>query len=104
MPVYNKLVRDKIPAIISAGGKECRTSTISGDALMKALRQKLLEETQEFLDSPDDPAELADILEVMEAILDQMDLSWAQLQDIKQAKREARGGFQEGIYLEWVED
>ena len=42
MPVYNKLVRDKIPAVISAGGKECRTSTIGGDAVMKALRQKLL--------------------------------------------------------------
>ena len=38
--VYNKLVRDKIPAIIEADGKECETEVLDDDAFLVMLDKK----------------------------------------------------------------
>jgi len=37
MKVYNKLVRDKIPEIIEADGKVCRTHILSNEEYIVAL-------------------------------------------------------------------
>jgi len=47
MKTYNKLVRDKIPEIIKAYGRECDTLTASGDEKYKLLEVKLQEEVGE---------------------------------------------------------
>ena len=60
--VYEKLVRDRIPDIIQAKGKDCRFSRVSGEQLKSGLEAKLSEEIQEFIDSGRDLEELADIL------------------------------------------
>lgn len=104
MPTYNKLVRDAIPDVISQTGKEFRTSTVTGETLLTELKKKLLEEAEEFVQSSNDPAELADVLEVMEALAAAMELDWETLRQIQADKRVQRGGFQKGIFLEWVED
>ena len=67
MPIYNKLVRDNIPAIIKASGKSCTTRTLSQNELLKALKEKLNEECQEF-DECENLEELADICEVLMAL------------------------------------
>lgn len=104
MPIYNKLVRDRIPEIIKAGGKKCRVSTVSGEQLIQALQQKLKEEMEEFTASERDLEELADILEVVDALTVQLGSNLERVMELKERKRETRGGFDQGVWLEWVED
>ncbi len=104
MPVYNKLVRDGIPEIIAASGKKCRVSQVSGARLIKGLQEKLFEEMEEFVQSDCDLEELADILEVVEALACQLGSDLSEIMRLKEAKRERRGGFKKGLWLEWVED
>ena len=104
IPIYNKLVRDRIPEIIAESGKECRVSTVSGARLLQALQTKLSEELDEFLASDSELEELADILEVVEALAVQLGSSLSEVEELRQQKRIARGGFEKGIWLEWVED
>ena len=44
MKVYNKLVRDKIPEIIEADGKCCKTEILSDEEYIKMIDAKLDEE------------------------------------------------------------
>ncbi|NLM54429.1 MAG: nucleoside triphosphate pyrophosphohydrolase [Firmicutes bacterium] len=104
MAVYEKLVRDRIPDIIQAKGKDCRFSRVSGEQLMSGLEAKLSEEIQEFIDSGRDLEELADILEVVDGLASHLGSSFEEIMKLKQKKRNERGGFQEGIWLEWVQD
>ena len=48
MKVYNKLVRDKIPEIIEADGKTCKTRILSNEEYIAALEVKLNEEVAEY--------------------------------------------------------
>jgi len=104
IPTYDKLVRDRIPEIIQAGGKRCRFSTVKGERLISGLEAKLWEELQEFVDSNRSLEELADILEVVDGLATHLGSSFEEVVKLKEKKRNARGGFQEGIWLEWVED
>ena len=67
MKVYNKLVRDKIPEIIKADGKECKTRILSKDEYIAALETKLNEEVAEYQEDKN-LEEMADVLEVLQAI------------------------------------
>ncbi len=96
---YNKLVRDKIPEIISKDGKTSEIQIASSDdAFLTFLGQKLVEESQEFSENKD-PSELADILEVMLAILHLKKISFSKLEKIRLDKKEDRGGFDKRIIL-----
>lgn len=64
MKVYNKLVRDKIPEIIKADGKECKTHILSKDEYIAALETKLNEEVAEYQEDKN-LEEMADVLEVL---------------------------------------
>ena len=46
--IYNKLVRDKIPEIIEADGKTCKTEILSDEEYLKMLDAKLDEELAEY--------------------------------------------------------
>lgn len=48
MKAYNKLVRDKIPEIIEADGKTCKTKILSDEEYIAALETKLNEEVAEY--------------------------------------------------------
>ncbi len=104
IPVYNKLVRDEIPRIIEGTGKRYRASTVSGPELIGALQEKLFEELQEFVESEHNLEELADLLEVIEALAHQLGSSLQEVMELKEEKRKKRGGFEKGLWLEWVED
>ncbi len=96
--VYNKLVRDKIPSIIEGSGKQAVTATLPDEQYIERLNQKLLEEVHEFLQSGS-VEELADIGEVMHAIMAYKGISLEEFQRVRRAKLAERGGFQERILL-----
>ena len=48
MKVYNKLVRDKIPEIIEADDKVCKTHDLPDDEYIAALEANLNEEVSEY--------------------------------------------------------
>lgn len=98
----NKLVRDKIPEIIEASGKTCKTRILSQNEYLEALDQKLIEELAEYQESKA-LEELADLLEVMEATVKARGYTWQQLLELKKAKKATRGGFEEKILLLEVE-
>ena len=99
--IYNKLVRDKIPQIIDADGRKAVCRTLEDESYIRHLHEKLLEEVQEYLKSGE-LEELADIGEVMHAILDYKGIPLAEFQKARLDKLEQRGGFKERIFLEEV--
>jgi hypothetical protein len=69
---------------------------------MNLLRAKLVEEALEFFwttDNDEAIQELADLLEVVEATIRQLGHDLPHLQALAQTKRDARGGFDQGIVL-----
>jgi predicted house-cleaning noncanonical NTP pyrophosphatase (MazG superfamily) len=101
---YDKLVRDRIPEIIKEAGKEPVTKMVKDSAELKLLLiDKLAEEMQEYTESGS-VEEIADILEVLQALVEKVHgMNWEQVREIQGRKREERGGFRDGIVLERVE-
>ena len=98
---YNRLVRDRIPEIIEASGKTCVTEILPDDDYIRALDAKLNEELAEYQQSKS-LEELADLLEVMEAVVKARGHSWEDLTCIRQEKRAQRGAFYRKIFLKEV--
>ena len=98
---YNKLVRDKIPQIIKDSGNECICETLSDEEYRRMLNEKLVEEAMEYAKTGD-IEELADMGEVMHAILDYKNTSLEEFQKIRMEKLQARGGFKDRILLKEV--
>lgn len=99
---FNKLVRDKVPSNIEHGGEVVSKTRLSGEALLRALREKLIEEAFEVLDAIDQDSivgELADIVEIIDEILCQLGVGRDELQKRQDKKRERTGGFQDGLVL-----
>ena len=98
---YHKLVRDKIPEIIEKQGKTCITQVLSQDAYIQMVDEKLNEELAEYQESKS-LEELADLLEVMEAAVIARGYTWEELLQVRDEKRQKRGGFQKRILLKEV--
>jgi len=103
MRILNKLVRDKIPTIIENKDEKSVTRILNNSEYETELRKKLQEEVNEFLQD-DNCDELADIMEVVYALAKTKDMSHEELEEIRKKKYEERGGFEEKIFLEKVED
>ena len=99
--IYNKLVRDRIPEIIEADGNICVTEVLSDDYYLQMLDAKLNEELAEYQESKS-LEELADLLEVMRAVVKARDWTWEQLEQVRQEKAAKRGGFEKKIFLKEV--
>ena len=93
---YNKLVRDKIPEILDAKGVYYEKRIASLEEYKGELIKKLDEEIQEF-STAGEVEELADIIEVVDALKKLSEYSEVEL--IRQKKREDRGGFDKRIIL-----
>ena len=66
----SKLVRDRIPDVIRESGREPEVTHVKGEMLRQALKDKLVEEALELKDAENIEEELADVLEVVDAIID----------------------------------
>ena len=102
---HHKLVRDQIPRIIAAAGRQPVTRVLDQAGYLAALRAKLLEEAGEAQAAPDGQlaSELADVLEVLQALAAAHDMSWEDVVSEAARKRAERGGFDQRIFLEYVE-
>lgn len=103
--VHNKLVRDRIPEIIQAAGGRCETMILAGSDYHQALRQKLIEEAQEaaMADPQSLISELADLLEVVDAVMTAYQISRDDVLVEQQHRRQERGGFEKCLWLLWSE-
>ena len=99
MKIYNKLVRDNIPEIMIKNGAKPVTRILDDEDYLKELNKKLLEEVNEYLESGE-PEELADIEEVILAILNTKEISRDNLEEIRRNKCSKRGAFDKKIFLE----
>ena len=113
--IFNKLVRDKMIDIykndvenkISASNYSVKY--LSQKDTLEKLKDKFLEEVQEVFEAydKDDKShlkeEIADVLEVIDAILYHNDISLDEVLKIRDEKKEKRGGFEKGLYLESID-
>jgi predicted house-cleaning noncanonical NTP pyrophosphatase (MazG superfamily) len=107
MPIYNKLVRDRIPEVIAADRKKFSTRILTNEEYIKELKKKSYEELDEYMnaDNNDDAIdELADLLEIIHALAEYHGETFEKVEEIRQKKAEKRGGFKEKIFLIEVED
>lgn len=100
---HNKLVRDKIPEIIKSSGKIPHAHILSDELYLAELDKKLNEECAEY-QADKSLEELADMLEVMYAIVEARCYTVEELENVRLKKREMRGGFKDKIFLEYVEE
>lgn len=101
--IHNKLVRDRIPEIIQAAGKQCAIETMDEEDFHQALRAKLVEEAQEaaVADSIGLVTEFADLYEVMDTLMAACGID-RQAVLVEQKRRQIeRGGFNRRIRLLW---
>lgn len=87
-----KLVRDRIPELITNSGGQPQTREARGEEYPALLRLKLLEEVQEFLDS-DNAEELVDVIEVVHALARHKGVEPERLEELRAAKEREKGGF-----------
>ena len=94
-----KLVRDKIPQIIIADGRTPIVRTLSDEEYLSELDRKLNEEMAEY-QADKSLEEMADVLEVLLAICEARGHSVDELMEVRDKKREKRGGFRDKGYWE----
>lgn len=103
MKTYHKLVCDRIPEIIEADGKTCVCETLSDEEYIRLLDQKLNEELAEYQESKS-LEELADLLEVMQAVVWARGWTLDELEQVRADKAAERGGFAKKILLTAVKE
>lgn len=113
--IYNKIVRDKMIDIWNS-------DKIKGDVydnisykhldkkdILEGLKDKIHEETKEVMEAYDEEdkihlkEELGDLIEVIDAILYHNNIPLEEVLKMREEKKKIRGGFEKGLYLEWVD-
>ena len=95
----NKLVRDRIPELMEARGKSCTTEVLPPEEYLTMLEAKLDEELAAY-HKKRSLEELADLLEVMGAVVKARGNTWDELTKIRKERVEKYGDFS-GRTLLW---
>ncbi len=123
---HNKLVRDRIPNIIIGKGLSFKAHKLDNVEFENELSNKLIEEANEVAERVQwlnhkcgqEPVsneelkydlegiteELADVLEVYINLVKSLKIKTADIEKAADLKRVKNGGFEDRIFLEWVED
>jgi len=104
----NTLIRDNVPAIMSQQGKTCRTAHLDDNKYLEMLNNLFIEEVKRYVeqDSIDnrDIECLADVGEVMHAILALKGVSLEEFQKVRKQRFEELGGYLDRVYLKEILD
>ena len=103
---YGKLIRDRIPEILEAEGLRYEVARLDDEAFPAALLAKLLEEAGEAASAVDADGlarELADLYEVIDAVLEANGLDGDAVRALQARRRGERGGFERRLELRWTE-
>lgn len=102
----NKLVRDNVPNSIREQSRTPNLITLDDTTFQKELFNKLVDEANEVVESQNVSEhlleELADVLEVIDSIVNLKKLNFDQIKNIQTEKRKKWGGFDQKIWLESV--
>ena len=98
-----KLVRDRIPEIIQEDGKTPIIRIVDEEEYVRELDRKLCEEVEEYR-ADGSIEEMADVLEVLQAICIARGYTLQQLEEVRRKKAAERGGFKKRIYWEDNQD
>lgn len=93
-----KLVRDKIPEIIKKVGKKANTRTAQDLEVKQLLLEKIVEEAKELRESGDHE-EIADMMEVIDALLKFENISKEDIEKIRIKKAKEKGSFDKRTIL-----
>src|SRR3989344_3607123 len=97
---FDKLIRDKIIENWDLKyGNNPKWHTASDKEFEVKLKEKLLEEVQEFI-KDDNKEEIADILEVIDAICDLKGFDIEEIKEIKKQKAIKNGAFKKRLILD----
>lgn len=99
---YNKLVRDKIPELIASNGQKATIRVLDETEYLPYLEKKLDEEVAEFHESKS-IEELADIVEVLYALIGALDIDVFEVNYTQHKKKIECGGFEKRLCLIEVE-
>jgi predicted house-cleaning noncanonical NTP pyrophosphatase (MazG superfamily) len=102
----NKLVRDKICDFLSDKNIHCHSRILKKNEFLQALKNKLLEESNEVKKSQNTKdllEEIADVYEVLLAISKAAEISWEEVEKKRKSKSVKRGSFEERLWISSVE-
>lgn len=102
---FDKLVRDGIVPAIEAAGNRPEYRVLEDEEYVMELKKKLVEEMAEVPGASGDDLveELADVMEIVDALLVTLGVSEEELRAVMDKKREKVGGFEDRLYVEYVD-
>ncbi|MBQ8043740.1 MAG: nucleoside triphosphate pyrophosphohydrolase [Clostridia bacterium] len=99
MKIFKKLVRDKIPDIIRENGETPTIRILDDEEYARELNKKLQEEVNEYI-VDGNIEELADIEDVLRALVALKGVSYEDFDKMRESKCEKRGAFKDKVFLE----
>ncbi len=102
----NKLVRDNIPAIMRKAGILVHERVLEQEEFIEKVKEKLHEEAievQRAQNTHELAEELADVLQVVYALSAAYGLTFEEIEKLRLAKQEEKGGFHQKIYTSWID-
>jgi len=101
-----KLVRDRIPELMTHQGSVIQVETLDHKAHIAALKNKLKEEVLEVCEASSREEimeEMADVTEVLDALALKLSIKRSEIESLKRTKSIKNGGFDRGLFLKTVE-
>lgn len=100
---HKKLVRDKIPEIIESKGDKYKTRILSKNEFRQRLREKLVEESKEVVNSTKKELtnELSDVVQLARSIAKLEGISFRKIEKNRKEKLQRAGAFTKKIFLIW---
>jgi len=102
-----KMVRDNVMnRATGRGAVHMSAHNLAPAEHVQALKEKLREEAEEAITAQDKTElmdELADVLEVIQAFAFVSGFSMADIEKARVERKEERGGFEKGVYCEYIE-